>query len=184
MNHKLVLRLLRENDWLVRRRQRSGWRRFPGLTRSRGRGRNQAWAMDFVSDSLAAARRFRVLCVVDRITRECLLTEVDTSLTGQRVVAVLNLLVAMRGKPEAIRVDNGPESISQALDAWAFENALKLHFITSGLGSRLRTRTSKASTGACATNASISIGFWISTTRGRRSSSGDAITTNSGRTAH
>lgn len=132
VNHKLVLRLLRENDWLVRRRQRKRLASVPRLDPVSPTRPNQAWAMDFVSDSLAAARRFRVLCVVDRFTRECLLTEVDTSLTGHRVVAVLNLLLAMRGKPETIRVDNGPEFISQALDAWAFENGVKLHFIRPG----------------------------------------------------
>jgi len=132
INHKLVLRLLRENGWLVRRRQRKRLAAVPRLDPVAPTRPNQAWAMDFVSDSFAAAGRFRVLCIVDRYTRECLLTEVDTSLTGHRVVAVLNLLVAMRGRPETIRVDNGPEFISQALDSWAFEKGVKLHFIRPG----------------------------------------------------
>jgi len=59
-------------------------------------------------------------------------TEVDTSFTGRRVVAVLNLLVATRGKPQGIRVDNGPEFISQVLDSWAFERGVAPHFIRPG----------------------------------------------------
>lgn len=55
--------------------------------------------------------------------------EVDTSITGQRVVAVLALLVAMRGKPQNIRIDNGPEFISKALDAWGIVRGITLHFI-------------------------------------------------------
>jgi len=69
---------------------------------------------------------------MDRFTRECLAIEVDTSLTGRRVVAVLNLLVATRGQPQSIRVDNGPEFISQVLDTWAFERGVALHFIRPG----------------------------------------------------
>jgi len=93
---------------------------------------NEAWAMDFVHDGTAAGRTFRTLNVVDRFTRECLVIEVDTSITGHRVVAVLALLVAMRGRPDSIRVDNGPEFISTVLDAWACEQQISLHFIRPG----------------------------------------------------
>lgn len=88
--------------------------------------------MDFVHDGTAAGRTFRTLNVVDRFTRECLVIEVDTSITGHRVVAVLALLVAMRGRPDSIRVDNGPEFISTVLDAWACEQQISLHFIRPG----------------------------------------------------
>jgi putative transposase len=88
--------------------------------------------MDFVHDGTAGGRTFRTLNVVDRFTRECLVIEVNTSITGKHVVAVLALLAAMRGRPESIRVDNGPEFISKALDAWAFEHGVKLHFIRPG----------------------------------------------------
>ena len=63
--------------------------------------------MDFVFDGTAGGRAFRTLNVIDRFTRECLVIEVDTSITGQRVVAVLALLVAMHGTPQSIRIDNG-----------------------------------------------------------------------------
>ena len=132
VNHKLVLRLLRENGWLVRRRQRKRLASVPRLEPDAPAAANEAWAMDFVHDQLADGRRFRCLGVMDRFTRECLAIEVDTSLTGRRVVAVLNLLVAMRGQPQSIRVDNGPEFISQVLDTWAFERGVALHFIRPG----------------------------------------------------
>lgn len=132
VNHKLVLRLLRENGWLVRRRLRKRLAAVPRLDPVAPTRVNQAWAMDFVLDGLASGRRFRALGVVDRFSRQCLAIEVDVSLTGRRVVAVLNLLVAIHGKPDSIRVDNGPEFISQVLDAWAFEKHVALHFIRPG----------------------------------------------------
>ena len=65
--------------------------------------------MDFVADSLITGRRFRALTIVDDFSRESLAIEVDTSLGGQRVVAVLDRLAEIRGLPEVITIDNGPE---------------------------------------------------------------------------
>ena len=72
-----------------------------------------------MSDSLASGQRFRLLTLVDNMSRESPAIEVDRSLTGQRVVAVLERLAAQRGLPQILQVDNGPEFTSQALDAWA-----------------------------------------------------------------
>jgi putative transposase len=133
VNRKLVLRLVREHGWLVgRRRLRKKLAAVPRVLPPQPARRNESWAMDFVHDGVANGRTFRTLNIVDRFTRECLAIEVDTSLTGSRVVAVLGLAVAMRGKPQNIRVDNGPEFISVALDAWACENGVALHFINPG----------------------------------------------------
>jgi putative transposase len=133
INRKLVLRLVRENGWLVgRRRLHKKLAAVPRVLPQQPTRANESWAMDFVHDGTANGRTFRTLNIVDRFTRECLAIEVDTSLTGSRVVAVLALLVAMRGKPENIRVDNGPEFISVVLDAWACENHVALHFINRG----------------------------------------------------
>lgn len=129
VNRKLVLRLVRENGWLVRRRQRKKLAAIPRVPLPQPTRPNEAWAMDFVFDGTAGGRTFRTLNVIDRFTRECLVIEVDTSIRGQRVVAVLALLIATRGKPQSIRIDNGPEFISKALDAWAFEHGIALHFI-------------------------------------------------------
>jgi putative transposase len=132
VNKKLVLRLVRENGWLVRRKLRKKLAAVPRVKLPEPTAPNEAWAMDFVHDGTAGGRTFRTLNVVDRFTRECLVIEVDTSITGKRVTAVMRLLSAMRGKPQTIRVDNGPEFISKALDAWAFESGVQLHFIQPG----------------------------------------------------
>ena len=129
VNRKLVLRLVREHGWLVRRRQRKKLAAVPRVAVGQPTRPNEAWAMDFVFDGTAGGRTFRTLNVIDRFTRECLVIEVDTSIRGERVVAVLALLDAMRSKPQSIRIDNGPEFISKALDAWAFEHNITLHFI-------------------------------------------------------
>jgi len=112
---------------------------------------NQRWSMDFMEDSLATGRRFRTLNVVDDFTRECLAIEVDTSLSGLRVVRVLQRLLDLRGLPEFIVTHNGSEFTSKALDSWAYQRDVGMHL--SGRGSRWRTRTSRASTGSSGTNA-------------------------------
>jgi len=88
--------------------------------------------MDFVSDSLYNGRRFRVLTVVDDLSKECPVLEVDHSLTGQRVTRVLERAALTQGLPDVITVDNGPEFISKAVDAWAYANGVKLHFVQPG----------------------------------------------------
>jgi putative transposase len=132
VNHKRVYRLYRADGLAVRRKKRkrlaAGLRTvLPPPTRP-----NQRWSMDFVQDTLATSRRFRTLNVVDDLTRECLAIEVDTSLGGARVVRVLQRLVQLRGRPEVIVCDNGPEFAGRALDAWAYQVGVKIHFIRPG----------------------------------------------------
>ena len=88
--------------------------------------------MDFVSDGLAGGRRFRCLTIVDDCTRECVAIEVDTSITGTRVQAVLNRLAETRGLPQSITVDHGPEFEGQVLDTWAYSAKVQLSFIRPG----------------------------------------------------
>ena len=88
--------------------------------------------MDFVSDQLADGRRFRALTMVDDFSRECPVIEVDTSLPGSRVVAVLERLAMTCRLPDRIVVDNGPEFTGRALDAWAYEHGVELAFIEPG----------------------------------------------------
>jgi hypothetical protein len=88
--------------------------------------------MDFVSDALFDGRRLRALTVVDAFTREALAIEVDQGIKGARVVEVMTRLAFSRGAPKAIRVDNGPEFVSKALDRWAYENAVTLDFSRPG----------------------------------------------------
>ena len=93
---------------------------------------NQHWSMDFVADSLFNGRRLRILTVVDDFSKECPVLEVYHSLTGKRATRVLERVALTRGLPEVITVDNGPEFISKALDAWAYTNGVKLNFIQPG----------------------------------------------------
>jgi putative transposase len=48
------------------------------------------------------------------------------------VVAVLERLAAVRGLPEAITIDNGPEFAGRVLDEWAYRRSVKLSFIRPG----------------------------------------------------
>jgi len=93
---------------------------------------NQTWSLDFMSDALANGRAFRTLNVIDDYNREALWIEVDTSLPAERVVRVLEQLLEWRGKPASIRMDNGPELISQRLESWAKEKNLTLLHIQPG----------------------------------------------------
>ncbi len=106
MNHKKVYWLYREERLMVRRRRgrkRASGSRTPLLVPA---GLNQRWSLDFVSDTLADGRRFRVLCVLDDFSRECLAAVVDTSLGGVRVVRELEQVVNQRGWPHTIVSDN------------------------------------------------------------------------------
>jgi len=132
VNHKRVERLYREEGLAVRRRTRKRVAR-DGRGRAAVPGRpNQQWGVDFISDALAWGRRIRLFTVVDVFTREALALEVDTSLPGGRVVRVLERLVAERGAPDEIVLDNGPELTGKALDQWAHERGVWLRFIEPG----------------------------------------------------
>jgi len=93
---------------------------------------NERWSMDFVADALTDGRGFRSLNIVDDFNRECLAAQVDTSITGARVVRLLEQLRERRGLPQAPVTENGPEFAGQALDVWAYEQGVKLHFIEPG----------------------------------------------------
>jgi putative transposase len=88
--------------------------------------------MDFVSDALFDGRRIRALTVVDDFTRESLTIEVGQGITGEQAVAVMNRIVAFRGAPKSIRVENGPESVSCALDQRAYLQQVTLDFSRPG----------------------------------------------------
>jgi putative transposase len=133
VNHKRVYRLyVEEKLWLRRkrgRRRRAGARVAlpPQPTRP-----DELWTMDFEQDAFPTGRKFRTLNLMDGFTREALEIEADTSLPGERVKRVLEGMKQQGRKPEAIVIDNGPEFISQVVDQWAYENGVRLHFITPG----------------------------------------------------
>ena len=93
---------------------------------------NECWAMDSMNDSLYYGKRFRKLNIIDESTRKCLAIEVDTSLPAERVILVLSRFKEERGLPEYIRVDNGPEFISDKLVQFCIKNEVTLNYIQSG----------------------------------------------------
>lgn len=127
-----VYRLYREEGLTVRRRRsrrRAVGTRAPILVYARV---NARWSLDFVHDQLANGRRFRVLNVVDDVTRECLAAIPDTSISGLRVARELTAVMAARGKPGMIVSDNGTEFTSNAILSWATERRIDWHYIAPG----------------------------------------------------
>lgn len=85
-----------------------------------------------MSDALFNGRKIRLLTLIDEFSRECLAVEVDTSINGVRVTNVLNRVAVQHGLPDMIKVDNGPEFIGKALDAWAYQRGIRLQFSRPG----------------------------------------------------
>ena len=115
INHKRVYRLYREEGLAIRvkrRKKLASASRVPPPPATRPLER---WSLDFLSDSLVDGRRFRILTIVENVSRVSPAIEAGASLTGERVA-----------------VDNGPEFISKALDAWAYRNGVQLEFSRPG----------------------------------------------------
>ena len=133
VNHKRVERMYREEGLQLPRKK--GKKRG---TNNRANALfvpsrpNERWSMDFMSDSLCDGRRFRVLTIVDDFTRECVATEVDSGITGERVIRTLEWLKETRGLPGMLVTDNGPEFTSKAMLAWSQPAGVRLHFIDPG----------------------------------------------------
>ena len=127
-----IYRLYREEGLTVRKRRARRWAvggRAPIVVEARP---NARWSLDFVHDQFACGRRFRILNIVDDVTRECLAAIPDTSISGRRVARELTALVERRGKPGMIVSDNGTEFTSNAMLAWAQERKVVWHFIAPG----------------------------------------------------
>lgn len=131
-NHKRVYRiycLMRLN------RKRKHKRRVPTrnpLPLAVPGGFNQMWSADFMQDTLWDGRRFRTFNVIDDFNREALAVEIDTSISAQRVVRILDQIALWRGLPARIRFDNGPELTALAVADWAEANSVELEFIKPG----------------------------------------------------
>lgn len=133
INHKRTYRIYCEEGLNLRaKRPRKRVSAAARVGRPEITGLNECWSMDFVSDTLYDGRRFRALTIVDNFSRECLGIKADQSITGNHVVALLERICFYRGAPRTIRVDNGPEFISRALDKWAYENGVTLDFSRPG----------------------------------------------------
>ena len=133
INHKRVYRLYRQEGLNLRK---PSSRKKISVSRAPEKGMasavNECWCMDFVSDQLYNGKRFRALTVLDTFSRESLAIYVDKSIKGEQVCQELEKIKAARGLPQRIKVDNGPEFISRALDAWAYFNKVKLDYSRPG----------------------------------------------------
>ena len=132
VNHKKVERLYREEGLslrLRRRKKRASDIRIPMPVPQRP---GQVYAMDFVMDRIVNGRRFKCLTMVDILSKECPVIEVDHSINGERVCRVLDRILEGRIKPEVLMMDNGPEFSGKTLDAWAYRQGIKLQFIRPG----------------------------------------------------
>jgi putative transposase len=132
INHKRTERLYHEEGLVLRRKRRRKGTAGARVIIPSPQRTNERWSMDFVTDSIVTGRRFRALVIVDDYSRECPAIEVDTSLGGWRVVGVLEKLAEIRGLPEVITIDNGPEFAGRVLDEWAYRKGVKLNFIRPG----------------------------------------------------
>ncbi len=132
INWKKLYRLYKEERLTVRKR--GGRKRALGTRAPMAiaQGPNQRWSLDFVSDTLVDGRRFRILCVIDDFSRECLAAVVDNSLSGHRVARELDLITEQRGRPCMVVSDNGTELTSNAILGWQQDTGVEWHYIAPG----------------------------------------------------
>ena len=131
-NHKRVYRIYRELDLNLRIKPRRRLVREKPEALAVPKAANQCWSMDFMHDQLENGRCFRLFNVIDDFNREALGIEVDFSLPAERVIRALDQIIEWRGKPVAIRSDNGPEYISGLLQKWAGQHGVRLDYIQTG----------------------------------------------------
>jgi putative transposase len=127
-----IYRLYREEGLTVRKRKarrRAIGTRTPIPVEAKA---NARWSLDFVHDQFARGRRFRILNIVDDVTRECLAAILDTSISGKRVARELTTIIGVRGKPQMIVSDNGTEFTSNAMLGWAKDQGVDWHYIAPG----------------------------------------------------
>ena len=127
-----IYRLYREEGLTVRKRRarrKAIGARAPILVEAKI---NARWSLDFVHDQFASGQRFRILNIMDDVTRECLAAIPDTSISGRRVVRELTTLIERRGKPGMIVSDNGTELTCNAVLGWCSDHKINWHYIAPG----------------------------------------------------
>jgi putative transposase len=127
-----IYRIYKEENLAVRKRRvrrKAIGTRAPILVEAKP---NARWSLDFVHDQMTNGRRFRVLNILDDVTKECLAAVPDTSISGVRVARELTAVIARRGKPGMIVSDNGTELTSQAVLQWSKDHKINWHYIAPG----------------------------------------------------
>jgi putative transposase len=135
VNVKRVHRLWKAEGLQIRRKARK--RRRMGTSanacdRRRPRYKDHVWSYDFVTDRTERGAQVKLLTVVDEFTRECLTIQTARSFRGGDVVAALDELFAIRGRPRYIRSDNGPEFACKAVRKWLKASGVGTLFIEPG----------------------------------------------------
>ena len=121
VNQKRVYRIWRREGLKVPQKQpKRGrlWLNDGSCVRLRPERPNHVWSYDFVQDRTHDGQVYRMLCIIDEFTRECLSIRVERKLRSQNVLEELCDLFLIHGPPEHIRSDNGPEFIATAVREW------------------------------------------------------------------
>jgi transposase InsO family protein len=134
-NPKRIYRLWRQEGLKVPRKKRK--RRSLGVSENachcrRAERKDHVWTWDFVFDRTTSGSALKWLSIVDEFTRECLCLKVARSITSDDVIDSLAELFAMRGVPEHIRSDNGPEFVAQAIQRWLAQVGVQTLYIAPG----------------------------------------------------
>jgi len=135
VNHKRVARIWRREGLKVPMKQpKRGrlWLNDGSCVRLRPERPNHVWSYDFVQDRTDDGRVYRTLNIIDEFTREALMIRVDRKLNSVDVVDALTDLFILRGPPEFIRSDNGPEFIAEKVRTWIAAVGAKTAFIAPG----------------------------------------------------
>jgi putative transposase len=135
VNHKRVERIWRQEGLKVPQKQprrRRLWLNDGSCIRLRPTHRNHVWSYDFVADRTSEGRKMRILNIIDEYTRECLSMRVDRTITASDVIETLKDLFVMRGIPEHIRSDNGPEFVAELVRNWLHDLQVNTLFIEPG----------------------------------------------------
>lgn len=135
VNHKRVERIWREEGLKVPQKQprrRRLWLNDGSCIRLRATHPNHVWSYDFVADRTSDGRPIRLLNIIDEFTRECLVIHVARKITAYNVLEQLADLFILRGTPDFIRSDNGPEFVADVVRGWLARLGVQTLFIEPG----------------------------------------------------